>query len=480
MAISAAVPSKLKDAGIAQAAKRAVQLEQFRPIVTYWLRYYMIQKVISKGLHLADQECTAYASDLMEDLEQTKAQHPTEDAIHDETAAYAYCEQFALKTFTKGDNEIRANKVTVATVDTLTAASTFLELLSIWKDPPEAEIQAKLKYAKYHALRITKAIKAGEDPNLSNPKQPTPPALSPAVLDPNDPEVQRIAGTTQTPSTQNPYQPYVESAPDTSTQPSPTFSAAHPASPPNLPSAPQGYAPHTPAPVFSSHQDVSPISQPGNSRNGSVASVGGGYFPRVDVPTFTADNAAPNLPTAASIDEPMTSPFDPSSLPQAPQPPPQPSQTSDPSSFYQMQTSPPPPPLQQPTPQAPPTQPIFQAQQSGFASPPPTHPQQPPFAAAPSQHAQQPPPNSVPPQQHFANPYAPAPSPMQSQPTPQQFAQPIQHAAPMLSQGPFNTDDQSVLQAEKHAKWAISALQFEDVPTAVKELRVALRALGAN
>ena len=34
--------------------------------------------------------------------------------------------------------------------------------------------------------------------------------------------------------------------------------------------------------------------------------------------------------------------------------------------------------------------------------------------------------------------------------------------------------------AQKHAKWAISALAFEDVPTAVKELRIALRALGAN
>jgi vacuolar protein sorting-associated protein VTA1 len=33
--------------------------------------------------------------------------------------------------------------------------------------------------------------------------------------------------------------------------------------------------------------------------------------------------------------------------------------------------------------------------------------------------------------------------------------------------------------AQKHAKWAISALNFEDVPTAVKELRIALQNLGA-
>jgi vacuolar protein sorting-associated protein VTA1 len=47
-------------------------------------------------------------------------------------------------------------------------------------------------------------------------------------------------------------------------------------------------------------------------------------------------------------------------------------------------------------------------------------------------------------------------------------------------QGPFNTDEDSILEAQKHAKWAISALNFEDVNTAVKELRTALQSLGAR
>jgi vacuolar protein sorting-associated protein VTA1 len=34
--------------------------------------------------------------------------------------------------------------------------------------------------------------------------------------------------------------------------------------------------------------------------------------------------------------------------------------------------------------------------------------------------------------------------------------------------------------AQKHARWAISALNFEDVNTAVKELRLALQNLGAG
>ena len=41
-------------------------------------------------------------------------------------------------------------------------------------------------------------------------------------------------------------------------------------------------------------------------------------------------------------------------------------------------------------------------------------------------------------------------------------------------------DDNAIADAQKHAKWAISALNFEDVNTAVKELRLALNTLGAQ
>jgi len=41
-------------------------------------------------------------------------------------------------------------------------------------------------------------------------------------------------------------------------------------------------------------------------------------------------------------------------------------------------------------------------------------------------------------------------------------------------------DEESIMKAQKHARWAISALNFEDTKTAVKELRGALEALGAR
>jgi roadblock/LC7 domain-containing protein len=76
----------------------------------------MVQKIIAAGLHSADQECNAYTADLMEKLEQAKAQNPNEDAILDDVAASAYCEQFALQTLAKGDKEMAEDKATKCVV----------------------------------------------------------------------------------------------------------------------------------------------------------------------------------------------------------------------------------------------------------------------------------------------------------------------------------------------------------------------------
>ncbi|CAI6279371.1 unnamed protein product [Periconia digitata] len=446
------IPAKLKPALITPFVKRASQLERFKPIVTYWLRFYVVQKIISANLHSADNECSAFTTDLMEKLEQTKAQNPTEEAYTDEEAAAAYCEQFALQTFARGDKDMTANAVTKNTADTLLAASTFLEMLAIWKRDADPEIKSKQTFAKYHAVRILKAFQAGEDPNATNPVHDPPPQVaSPSALDPNDPEVQNInQSAAGNPPPQNPYQPYVETVPNTSARPSPTFSAPKLSPPPpHFPSAPDAY------------RDVSPISQPSTSRRGSVVSAGGGYFPRVEVPTFTADAAAPTLPTASTMpDEPMaSSPFGSSSLPTGPEMPQAP-QVPTPQNFYRdaapsaLPAQFPQQPQQQQQP--PPPQNMFQAP---FTPPPPQQlpqSQQPQFQQYPQQ------------QQTYSAP--PQPQYTQQPPPPSQS----------LHQGPFRTDEDSQTEAIRHAKFAQSALNFEDVPTAVKELRLALAALGAN
>lgn len=97
-------------------------------------------------------------------------------------------EQFGLETFQRADRAVQANKATKQTADTFQASATFLELVNIW-GTPDAETQAKIKYAKWNAVRIVKALKEGKDPNESNPKpEPVEEEALPA-LDPNDPEV---------------------------------------------------------------------------------------------------------------------------------------------------------------------------------------------------------------------------------------------------------------------------------------------------
>ena len=120
----------------------------------------------------------------MDKLEQTKSTNTTNDAIIDDVAAKAYIENFALETFNRADEAQRANKVTKQTADAFMAAVTFMDLLNIWGEP-EKEIKDKSKFAKYHATRILKAFKAGEDPNATNPvvEEPSVPAPAPDELD---------------------------------------------------------------------------------------------------------------------------------------------------------------------------------------------------------------------------------------------------------------------------------------------------------
>lgn len=276
------------------------------------------------------------------------------------------------------------------TADTFDAAATFFDLLREWGEP-EPEVVQKIKFAKWNAARILKAIREGKDPNESNPnleqEKETGQDGTPAGLDPNDPEVQMITspGAPPQPAT-------MEDAPD----------EGEPLQPP----AQEGYFPQVPG----------PSSQP------------------------TAD-ALTSFPTAAPEAPPSSS---------SPQIPPQPSPqipTKLPSQF-----SPP--------------------------APPPAEPS--PTWHAPSVPSQPPPPPDLSPEKPTFVPPAPAPAPATAPPpaAPALGGPPPPPPAPAPQQPAANYRD--INQAQKHAKFAISALNFEDVPTAVMELRKALAALGTQ
>lgn len=339
----------------------------------------------------------------------------------DDAAAQAYVEQFAQETLDRAEKVIRANKVTLQTASTFDAALTFLNLVNIW-GPPDTETQQKIKYAKWNAARITKAIKEGKDPNESNPKKEDLPPQQTA-LDPSDPEVQML----DTPS-QAPKSATVEDAPDDDL---PGGAASS--------TAPPGAAVSPLPPSTADDHELRLPSAPGYNEDESASSAQPGYFD-------------PTPPLPSPISPPSHNPvtFDPGSN----MPP------SAPDSWV-------------PTP--PPAATTF-SPPAGPSVPPPSTPSFSPTAAVSPPSVLPPNFTTEPPVANVSRPVVPPlASSTQGLTAPGGFSQ-----VPQQVTGNFTADDAAMSQAQKHAKWAISALNFEDVPTAVRELRRALEALGAS
>ncbi|KAL4739166.1 Vta1 like-domain-containing protein [Aspergillus similis] len=383
------IPAALKSADVGRFAVRAAQLEKAKPIIAYWCNFYIVNQIIEKGLHTTDEEVKLYTTELMEKLEHFQNGNRDNDAITDSMAASAYVEEFGLEVLGRAEAAMRANKVTKF------AAATFLELCQIW-NPLEAEVAAKVKFAKYHAVRIAKAIKAGEDPNATNPRieepaedsligestesdaaaAPPPAPLQPSVED--DPEESQHAQS----SGPSPILP----------QPPTTFT--------KLPSAPEEPASTSSRVIDVGSSEDLPLNLP-------------------STPNTFASSAAPNLPdTPTNIGG---------------------HHRPKPSNEFQ---SFPPPSAMPPTSSSTASHGV-----NSFYNVPP---------AAPSQAL------------HPTHQPAPIATP------------PVVAPAPSTQANSHDVDDQAISLAQKHARWAVSALTFDDVNTAIKELRNSLKFLGAE
>jgi vacuolar protein sorting-associated protein VTA1 len=123
------IPAKLKAADLTRFCVRAAQLETAKPVVAYWCKllpthvirtlqltqkgeYWIANQILTRGLHNSDNETLQYTTELMDKLEQIKADNATNDAILDDIAGQAYVEQFASETFDRADRAVNANKVT--------------------------------------------------------------------------------------------------------------------------------------------------------------------------------------------------------------------------------------------------------------------------------------------------------------------------------------------------------------------------------
>ncbi len=356
------------------------------------------------------------------------------------------------------------------TADTLQAAATFLDLCQIW-GPLEPETASKIKFAKYHALRISKAIKSCEDPNLSNPV-PEPVANDETTaLDPSDPDLKVLDGPpTTTQNQRQAYQPSFDEVPDEHDHSkwhlAQSSTVNESMNPPILPSN-QGQPyqstwdrPGAPSPQAAGENyyptaargEVSPLASP---KIDATTSDGGGYFPRVpDLIDSSHVSALPNAPPQHpgfhhDVDLQNHSAI-------SPVPPPMSDQTSSTFSKRDSLESFPPPHMDQSV------EPTYQAPNPQY----PPHPQAGVrgISGHPSASHSRPAP-TIPSLSHMT----------QDDPPPR-----LATSQPTDSEVNYVADEEAVIKAQKHARWAISALNFEDVNTAVKELRGALEALGAR
>ncbi|KAM5462831.1 hypothetical protein MauCBS54593_007812 [Microsporum audouinii] len=440
--MSTSIPAGLKSADISRFVTRAAQLEKAKPTISYWCNFWAVAQILDKNLHNSDEECLKYTTDLMDKLEKFKKEHSHDDTITDDTAGQAYVEQFALETFQRAENAVRANKASLQTADTFQAAATFLDLGQAWGQP-DAETASKIKYAKYHAVRIVKAIKAGEDPNLSNPKNAenvqeseggghSAGATGGAVVGseaqdmPENTRKGRQASVEDIPDEFDKVQSKLaaQSSLNESLHPSRSSSAAPPPRSTgaiNIPSAPTS-APGSgiPSPPISIPPGMVDFEEHLRQRPSQLS--------RATVPDLPA--APSDFPSPASSNADLPSQMGP---------------TSDFSSANILQSFPSP----VPEPEFPPTE----------------------------SHALGPPPRTSPGAgfDRISHPKAPMVAPVTRLP---KESLPISSSTPMVSSSGQTVDEEAISNAQKHARWAVSALNFDDVNTAIKELQKALNLLN--
>ncbi|KDE07880.1 hypothetical protein MVLG_01973 [Microbotryum lychnidis-dioicae p1A1 Lamole] len=367
------------------------------------------------GLGVKENGSNAFLMEMMDRLEASKSELGTNEAITDDAAASAYVENFAVKLFDQADDEDRKGKSTRLTAKKFLAAANFHEVLATFGEL-SSENREKIKYAKWKASDIAKAFREGRKPT-PGPAGGLPPLEDDSLRgEVTSEEAKELARELAALGTTGERQDAIVSDPDAGPAQS-TRSATVPSTADDPDSYPFPQHPTTPLPRAPAIIDdiERPVTLPP---------------PPPAAPTSTTFLDTPSDQVFSSIDLGPTTPSIPITH-----------QTSDLA----------PPPSLPP----PPSIPSFQSaspltHSTGFASA--VFPPAPPVIPQKPIRARPPVPGSI--------------------PTPT--------AAESTSSGNVTEplDPMKIAQIQKHAKWAISALNYEDVETARKELKIALGMLG--
>ncbi|KAI8826932.1 Vta1 like-domain-containing protein [Fimicolochytrium jonesii] len=230
--------------------QRAHELQAKEPVVAYYCKFYALKLAISKGGH--SKEAQGYLGQMLEEVEQDKKNLAGNEAITNDVVGYAHLENFALKIFLNADAEDRQGRASKKTAKVFLAASIFLDLLRVFGEI-DAEIADKIRYSKFKAADIIKALREGRTPTPGLPGEELPPDESESAPPGGNGEP---AGSLPHPDFGSPYDPSY----DPNTIPRDNFA------PPSAPSShfePNSYPPpqSQSGPSYPQYPDAPPPSQ---------------------------------------------------------------------------------------------------------------------------------------------------------------------------------------------------------------------------
>ncbi|OCF39761.1 vacuolar protein sorting-associated protein VTA1 [Kwoniella heveanensis CBS 569] len=150
-----------------QILKRAKEIKNIQPVVAYWCCFSAAQKALN--IKQRTKEETLFLMQLIDALEAMKAALSNNEAITSEAAGAALVEAFALKVFMTADNADRAGNTGKATIRNFVVAGQFIEVLKCFENGMTDEMEQKLQYARWKAADGAKALREGRTPASGPP-----------------------------------------------------------------------------------------------------------------------------------------------------------------------------------------------------------------------------------------------------------------------------------------------------------------------
>lgn len=140
-------------------------------------KLYSVEQILNQGLHTSDESISGFAIALLDDIEQFKKNNEQDilEILNDKESSILYVINFGDKIFNNSLKQIQDHKSNKGTALGFLASVNFYDLLKLWPDETEVydsgDILKKTRYAKFHAARILKSLRKGEDPNEYDPPE---------------------------------------------------------------------------------------------------------------------------------------------------------------------------------------------------------------------------------------------------------------------------------------------------------------------